>query len=1118
MKRKLWNRCAGAALVVALGAAGITSTALAADSYPPTGEQALGSAQPRFAGYRVQDIRDWSPQSDPFAADLRAEVPLQPRIQAPAQTQANPTLDGKAQVMLMQGDYGNAFFNTSTANNDFTENTLGFWQYTDYYSPWHGAATASTPDSLYDPANSDWRNRGFEFGIVNIPNPAYTNAAHRNGVKSIATIYFDPAFRPGLTFKEMFDKDPQSQGYVIAEKLIEMAKYYGFDGYFLNQEERADASEFKPFMSYLTSKGLWTQWYDVNSYFDASKAAWLKDQKHGQIHNSVFVNYQWGWSVDSSLSYAQSHGVDPYQEVFFGVEANKAKFSGSDSSARSVPRLYAPGTKSPRASLALFTPSDFYQRALDDDVKVPGYQRPLMQTPDFQWMIHERERMYFTGVTKDVTDTGTKQGFKRPDVGVRDASGWVGVADFAPARSVIGGSQFHSTFNTGHGMARWTGGVPSSNEQWGNINEQSILPSWQWWITKADGTTAQPDLTADFDYGSQEVRRDTQGATTQAPFKQVGAYDGGSSLAIHGKLEGAATMRLFRTDLTVGAASRVELVARNVTGSPALRLGVVDKADPGKVVPVDLAATGTDANGWTTYAADLSGRAGSTISTLALLLEGNGDVQVNLGRLALTDGGAAPAAPASLAVEHAYADGQASITWDAAPFKDVNYYELSAAKADGSVTALGATYASRAYIKKLDLSGGPVTLRLVAVGKDGQRSQPAEAVINPSTGAGAIKVTPAQSSEAGSQGLDLSFTPVPGADGYRATLELVHTGCEKGALSWTRTLSGSELSTDADGRVHAALTVPFREGRDYDLSITPLKGGAPLPGGQVLALRDKLPDTWARPLPAADVRVEGSQMRLSSPTPADWHKITVTSGAGKEVFSATRGEGGQGVVATNERLQVPFDISAHLTDGAGTFELRLTDYTGNTSEPTVVTVQGGNSVSVKAPTEVPEQSCVPGAIEDPQDPQPSPSPTETAAPSPTPSPDPAPGPGQTQGTMPAYVAHVSQTGSGKVLVGDWDGDGQVNWAVRVGSRVVFYARNSLDAPVYSSISLGRASDEVYVGDWDGDGRATLALRRGSRVMYQKTLTSTATTVDQVDAQAKLVVKRVDGKDVLTPAP
>ncbi len=430
MKRTMAGIAAGALLLGSL-----TLASQAADSIAPGGEKALASAQPRFSGYRLQEIRDWSPETDPHSPFLRAAVPLQERIAPLTATQANPSLDGEAEVMLMQGDYGNSFFDTPMSNNDFSNHTLNYWQYVDYFSPWHGAATASTPSALYDPETSDWRNRGFEFGILNIPNPAYTNAAHRNGVKSIATIYFDPAFRPGLTFTESFAKNPDSDGYIIAEKLLEMAEYYGFDGYFLNQEERGDESEFKPFMSYLTGKGMYTQWYDTNSYFTPSKAEWLKDDINGQIHDSVFVNYGWPTDVERSLDYAEEIGVDPHKSIFFGVEANQGKFSGSHPSSSELPLLYEDGTNNPRASVALFTPSDFYQRGIDDDVKLPELtdDLPLMQQEAFQWMITERERMFFSGVKEDPRDTGKVPGLARPDVGVSDASGWVGVADFTPA-------------------------------------------------------------------------------------------------------------------------------------------------------------------------------------------------------------------------------------------------------------------------------------------------------------------------------------------------------------------------------------------------------------------------------------------------------------------------------------------------------------------------------------------------------------------------------------------------------------------------------------------------------------------------------------------------------------
>ena len=69
----------------------------------------------------------------------------------------------------------------------------------------------------------------------------------------------------------------------------------------------------------------------------------------------------------------------------------------------------------------------------------------------------------------------------------------------------------------------------------------------------------------------------------------------------------------------------------------------------------------------------------------------------------------------------------------------------------------------------------------------------------------------------------------------------------------------------------------------------------------------------------------------------------------------------------------------------------------------------------------------------------------------------------------------------------------MSYAVRLGTRVVFYNENRTHAPVVAAVSLGRPSDAVYVGDWDGDGRDTLALQRGQRVLLQTDLSSSTTT-------------------------
>ena len=73
MKRtKNGKRIVAAALAMAITASTITTTVYAGDTYPYVGEAAKGENQPYQHGYRVEDIVDWSPETDPYAEYLRA--------------------------------------------------------------------------------------------------------------------------------------------------------------------------------------------------------------------------------------------------------------------------------------------------------------------------------------------------------------------------------------------------------------------------------------------------------------------------------------------------------------------------------------------------------------------------------------------------------------------------------------------------------------------------------------------------------------------------------------------------------------------------------------------------------------------------------------------------------------------------------------------------------------------------------------------------------------------------------------------------------------------------------------------------------------------------------------
>lgn len=926
VERNTVKRALIAGVAALVGLAALTPPAVADDSVAPVGAHALASAQPRNAGHRLQDIRTWSPQTDPYARYLRAEVPLQPRIPHDPSTQAHPELDAKAQVMLMQGDYGNSFFGNFRANDGFAHNVLNFWQYADYWSPWHGSATARTPQSLYDPATSDWRTRNFEFGVVDIPNPAYTNAAHRNGVKSIATIYFDPAFRPGLTFKEAFDKDPTSRGYIIAEKLVEMAKYFGYDGYFLNEEEgNLQDSRFRPFMSYLTSKGLYTQWYtNTPGTWSSSKASLLD---HGRIMNSVFLNYNWPGTQDRSVEAAKAEGYDPYQSLFFGVEANQAGFNGKHRSATELPSLYeSRRNHSPKASVALFTPSDMYQRGLADAVKPKGADKdvPLFQQDPYQWMVAERERMYFSGVTSNPKDTGAHPGHSRPEVGVADSSSWVGAADFIPARSVIGGRQFHTDFNTGHGMKWYSAGDVSAAASWTDMDAQSILPSWQWWID-TEGT--RPSV--DFDYGPSDRRKDVHGAPVSLLYHQVGAWCGGSSLVVHGMMSKTTTLRLFKTRLAMTADTSMPITFRKSSKDHGtMKAALVFADDPGRVVTVDVPGSGVK-GGWHTSTLRLGRFAGRTLTTLGLQFAPAPDYQMNVGAISVRDGSGVPAAPSEVQLDTVYDDGQAILSWHAAPFDDVAGYVVESMGPDGKIVHLASGYTDLAYLKAVPKKTGKVTFRVRAVGHDGQMSAPSTVSYDYSAQPRHIKVAEAATAS-----------------------KLLTDAVRPGVLDVTWDAKGVRVSTcrvdvhlvdiakdDIDNQPYgldvpcaaggARVPVPIREGHPYDLTVTAGHGLG-------LSYRGHTHDSWAAPVTLDDIVVErkrsGFHMRnLTSP---DWYGLQImwkgTDGTSRKLTTIRRGGSVRGGWGTAPTTDCPTAFHS-FPSSQGTLVMKVTDYAGNTT-------------------------------------------------------------------------------------------------------------------------------------------------------------------------------------------
>lgn len=868
---------------------------------------------------------------------MRARVPLQTKNERFSATQANPDLDGKAEVMLMQGDYGNSFFDSTIANNSYGNVAFPFWQYTDYFCPWHGAATAGSPSELYDPATNHWQMRGFEFGVLNIPNQAYINAAHKNGVKAIACVYFDPDYRPGQTKREMFVKDTNGK-YPVADRLVEIAKYYGIDGYFLNDEEGPASAEFKEFMSYLSSKGMYTQFYDTNSSFNSSKSQWLKDSKHGKIHDSVFVNYRWK-NVEGMVRHAEEIGADPHKSVFLGIEANHSGFENNPESL--VKEAYKSETeKSPLASIALFTPSDMYQRGLDGLAKqlnITHDELPVHQRPEYQWMVAERERMYFSGVKCNPKDTGSVSEYSRPDVFVEDASYWPGVADFKAESSVIRGNKFFSTFNIGKGTQYFVNGEVINDEAWTNLNDQDILPTWQWWFD-----TNGSRLNADFDFGKKEERKDVNGVKMSLPFEQIGAYQGGSSLVVYGGLDAKNSLRLFKTDLNVNDTSKAKIAFKKTSDDTAtMKLGLIFADSPNEIKELEITGSEIKGDKFKEVTVDLAAYTGKKIAAIGLVFEGNAPkYQMNIGSISVSDEDSAISAPENFKIERVYDDKQMVFSWTKEDYSTADKYRIYA-ESEGVKHFLGGIYDEKLYVKDYFFEKGKnVKFTLVKVGKDGRESDTAVQEVDFSklpTGVEVEEINPEGEftvsiaahdekdsheevektvtlhKEAKTPG-ELSFSFKKGADdgaGYEAIVNPIKEYTDDTIQAEYR----SESSTE-NGSIQVA---DVKDGYFYDLTIKPKNSEIGI------SYRGKFNDSYAKPMTTDDVVwVKERMIALRSPITRDWYEVKVEfqidgQTEKKPVSSYKRG------ITSNYHL--PFTLPAE----KGDIIVTLKDYKGNAS-------------------------------------------------------------------------------------------------------------------------------------------------------------------------------------------
>ena len=627
------------------------------------------NAQQPYGGcWHPEDIRNWSPETDPDAKFNRSKVPMAKRFKEPELMKANKHQFYEGQICNATILFPTCSMCPSQGANNFLGYQPTYWQYMDKLVYWAGSASE---------------------GIIIPPPAGSTDAAHQSGVKSLGQVFFPPSAFGGRQewVRQMLTKE--NGKYIYAIKLYEIAKYMGFDGWFINEESGGGSTSewvdfIKEFNGIADANGdtqMEIQWYNAAR---TPNEAILKSHKN----TSQFLEYG---SPDDYRNYASILGcteAETFSKIYGGVQVvNSGHMGYTDALDWAMP------VDGHGGSLALFCPEE---RIWKDNVK------SLLGTQN------ECGEAAYSAIRKTFNNEKQMWVNQYGDPSYADDFGWPGLSGRMLERSVISSMPFETSFCVGLGKHRFVEGEKQNTQDWYHSGVQSIMPTWRYWIENKEGL----DVTIDWD----------------------DAYNFGSSLKIKGKLTaGDHLMRLYKTMIPVTSGGTLRLVYKTSTpGSVEVRLATESKVK-GEMVTLSN-PTVTDKNGWTIAEYDLSQLNGKTVYMISLNMKSETEVAdyvLSLGELAVLPAAYAPSAVAvsNLSTTSVLGEekGDIRVTWDYSYNSDFDHFDIYTETADGTRKLVGQTRGEGFYIPPFTRNANDayVNVLVVPVMKD-MRQQPAQ--------------------------------------------------------------------------------------------------------------------------------------------------------------------------------------------------------------------------------------------------------------------------------------------------------------------------------------------------------------------------------------------------------
>jgi mannosyl-glycoprotein endo-beta-N-acetylglucosaminidase len=615
--------------------------------------------------FTVAQLLNWNPATDADAPFNVATVPLQSRINVPAGLKANSNSRiGQGGVQALDPYAGNRPQGGSGSIYTFT-----YWQYLEESVYWGGISS------------------------INIvpPSGEMIDNAHRNGVPILGTVFFPPLVYGGNYSWVQNFLTKVGDTFPAADKLIQMAEYYGFDGWFINQETEggtaADAAAMRDLIRYIRqNSSLRVTWYD--SMTEAGNIAWqdefntnndwymrhnyttgLQNNTGELIADSIFIDFSNDSSTfltNNSRTRAQTLGLDPYK-VQTGLETEAEDFRSSTAARINMAKIFPDG-QNHITSVGFYKPSKFATQLADQD-------------------------LFWTGASGNPSDTSITVG----------TGAWRGVAHNIAERSPITTLPFATHFCIGRGSNYYNHGEIVKTGAWWNRALQSILPTWRWIITSS-GTKLTPELWSG------------------------DSYRGGGCLRVSGKLDATNTLRLFLTELPATANTRLKITFKRdgLSGVDSLmQVGIGTLGSPFTFYPAGACAI----DGWNQTTINLSAYAGTNLTALALRFASGTTVdpyEIRIGEIVVYDETApAPEPPTNIqALDVVGWNGVVSgrVKWDHAVGGHETYH-VYVRLTDGSLVFVGSTPSNYFYFENIAISADYSSVVVQTIARDATESR-----------------------------------------------------------------------------------------------------------------------------------------------------------------------------------------------------------------------------------------------------------------------------------------------------------------------------------------------------------------------------------------------------------